>query len=604
VEKEILFVKNTLEGLVIMRKSLVGTLVIVFCVLSAQVGVAAEKFALPDDIRELIPSDAAAVVAIASMEEAEALMTAVEDQLEGGEHSATLSEVLSREMPQLMEYLNTTQPFAVGVGLPNMMTMSPGLTYILPLKDGAVVPDSLSEKWGFASHATSGNYIAFSSSLDYEKPTTINPLSDHLAAGVAAMSLDVQSVFEEFGGFLEMGMASIPVRPEGTEPDGSGAMSLEEAAALQELIRSSLAAITRLDLGVNQEGEDVSAYMGIGVVPGSGLDAGPQPDIEKAIALTSMLPSETDFVEVTAFDYTRIMATFRDYYVMASTQQMVGMDSEARAKYRAWVEEYLDGMDLWTNPLALSMRLADSQMAAHGVMEVPDGRAAVEQLTANFAGLTEQGLGYSLDPVANEKVGGVDFSVWEVNLDLDKIESMVADTRSPASGGAGRMEAEQLSSILRKVMSKIYVGTDDGLLFMAADDGTEALAEMVEKSGKKGKPNADIVSLAKENGAHTQQIITGNMVAVINWFTEWMEEIDQKERDVLKGHPVPFSEVATVSEGEAGVTFKTNLVALGNLARAFEEMEAMHGGDDHPAGDHPEGDHPEGDHPEHPDDGE
>jgi hypothetical protein len=46
-----------------------------------------------------------------------------------------------------------------------------------------------------------------------------------------------------------------------------------------------------------------------------------------------------------------------------------------------------------------------------------------------------------------------------------------------------------------------------------------------------------------------------------------------------------------VSEGEAGVTFKTNLVALGNLARAFEEMEAMHGGDDHPAGDHPE--HPD-----------
>jgi len=571
LEKEILFVKNASEGLAAMRKSQFGLLVIVVCFFIAQLAMAAEKFALPQDIRELIPADAIAVVAVASVEAADAIITAVGDQFEGDETSDSLSEILSREMPQLLEYMDTSLPFAVGVGLPNMMNMAPGLTYILPLKNGAVVPDSMNLTWGFASQAASGRYVAFSSSPDYEKPTSLNPLGDHLVDGVAAVTLDVHEVFKEFEGFLEMGLAGIPVRPEGTDPDDSGAMSLEQAEAMKVMIRSSLAAITRLDLAWNLVGDEASIYVGLGVVPGSGLDPGPQPDFEKAIALTGMLPSESDFIEVTAFDYTRIMGTFREYYVLASSQQMVGMDAEARDNYSAWVEEYLDGMDLWTNPLALSIRLAESQVAAHGVMAVPDGRAAVEQLTANFAGLTELDLGYTIDPMDNEEIGGVDFRVWQVNLDLEKIESMVTINRSPASGGAGRMEAEQLSSILRKVMSKIYVGTKDGLLFMAAVDDSEELAEMVKKSGQKVKPNADIVRLAKENGAHTQQIITGDMMAVLNWFTEWMEEVDQKEREVMEGNPVPFSGVATVSEGETGITFKTDLAALGNLVRAIDE---------------------------------
>ena len=39
-----------------MRKSLVGMLVMVVCILGAQAGMAAEKFALPDDIRRNMPT--------------------------------------------------------------------------------------------------------------------------------------------------------------------------------------------------------------------------------------------------------------------------------------------------------------------------------------------------------------------------------------------------------------------------------------------------------------------------------------------------------------------------------------------------------------------
>jgi len=455
----------------------------------------------------------------------------------------------------------------------------------------------LGAQWGFPGQVQSGQYLALSLAVADAPDDATSDLSYQLAAGTFSATVDFTRIYEEYGGFLEMGLAGIPVREAGAEPDSTGAMSVEEAESLKGLLRSSLSSLHRIDLSFDTAGDDIAVFAGLAVVPGSALDPGPQLDFDRALALTRALPAESDFQQVTAMDYTSLMDTFRDYYLMAAGQSMTSMDAEKSALYRTWVENYLDGIEIWAQPMATSLRLADSQMAFHGLMEVADGQAALEHITATFAELTAIEMGYSVVRQADEKVAGVDFRVWEVELDMETIESMVSSNRPPAMSGASRVEAEQMVSVLRKVMSKIYIGTDDDLLYLASDDTTELLAEMVKKAGKKGNPDANIARLAEENGDHTQQLITGDMMAVMNWFTEWLEELDDEERDVMKGNPVPFSAVATVYGGETGVMFKTDLAALAGLVKAFEELEEMGQGDEHPAGDHPEGDHPSGDHP-------
>lgn len=561
-------------------------LLFAMCMLLVHPVLAGEKMSLPDDLRRLIPADAVAIVAVKSVAAVDQMVAKVAAQFPDEENSMpSLVEMLSDQMPALLDYLDTTKPLAVAVGMPNlMMGGMPDLTYILPLQRGVAVDDSLGAQWGFPEQIQSGQYLALSSAAVQAPAEELSDLSDHLAAGTASATLDISRLYEEFGAFLEMGLAGIPVRATGTEPDSTDAMSIEEAEVVKELLRSSVASLSRFDLSLDLSGDEISVYAGLAVVPGSVLDPGPQPEFGRALALTRALPNEADFLQVTAMDYTFLMDTFRDYYLMVAGQSMVDMEAEQRALYDTWVENYLNDLEIWTHPMATSLRLADSQMAFHGLMEMNDGPAALEQLTNTFAELSAIDMGYLVNRQSDETVAGVNFRVWEVDLDLETIESMVTDQRPPAMSGADRMEPAQMISVLRKMMSRIYIGTADGLLFLASDDDTEALAEMIEKSRKQGKPEANIARLADASGEHVQQIITGDMMAVMNWFTEWLEEMDNEEREVMKGNPVPFSAVATIFAGETGVTFKTDMAALSGLMRAFVELDEAVQADDQPAG--------------------
>ena len=45
------------------------------------------------------------------------------------------------------------------------------------------------------------------------------------------------------------------------------------------------------------------------------------------------------------------------------------------------------------------------------------------------------------------------------------------------------------------------------------------------------------------------EIVTGDLMAVLTWVTEFMEEVDDEEWDAIKGNPIPFDGAYTI-EGE------------------------------------------------------
>jgi hypothetical protein len=135
------------------------------------------------------------------------------------------------------------------------------------------------------------------------------------------------------------------------------------------------------------------------------------------------------------------------------------------------------------------------------------------------------------------------------------------------------MQAEQMVSILRKVMPRIYIGAKDGKVFLASDDDTEALAQTVKRAGKRGKSNREVADIARDAGPGCQQVVTGDLLAILNWVTELMEELDAEERVVFEGNPIPFQAAFTVNEQDFGFEMGMDLPALSALIKAVEEME-------------------------------
>ena len=219
-----------------MTKRLLSLLILVISLAIFQSAFAAGLFELPADAQKLLPADPAAVVGIASVNELldqyMDVQTAFEEEGKGSREQ--LLEAFEQQLPRFAEFVDFDRPLVLAAGLPDLMTGGdPPLTYILPLKADFQDRDNMLAEAGFASHAIAGNYLAISTVPEYVPAATPPALSGHLAAGVIAMTLDLEMVVLNFGPFLEMGLAGIPTRTD-ENPEG---FSAEEAAALATTLR-------------------------------------------------------------------------------------------------------------------------------------------------------------------------------------------------------------------------------------------------------------------------------------------------------------------------------------------------------------------------------
>ena len=132
---------------------------------TCQTAFAAEKFELPKDLRSLLPGQAAAFVALTSVNEladqyAEVL-NALDEETEASRED--VFEMFDHVAANFTEYVNLDRPLGMAVGLPNLMAGSdPPFTIIVPIREGIEDVESLGDNAEFAVTVFEGEYLALS----------------------------------------------------------------------------------------------------------------------------------------------------------------------------------------------------------------------------------------------------------------------------------------------------------------------------------------------------------------------------------------------------------------------------------------------------------
>ena len=544
--------------------------------------VAAENFRLPDDLLQLLPADPALLVAVSSADELSRewnRMAALMDP-EGDPERIDVSDMMADLVPHYEEIADTDRPVAVSMDFtPLMMGQEPYFTVFVPLKASFTGRDSLGLDTVKTVTVVKGDYAAISTAPGYTPAEVPPAFAAGLLDGVMSASIDLESVLATYGPFVEMGLAGIPVASAIPDTTASGdivaapGMSAEEVEALKEMIRSLMDSARRFDMSLDVEGDRLRYAINFTVLPDSPLDPGPQPDFDEALALTRLLPEGEDILQVVALDQTRQFEVFRPFYEANMKREIAQLDAEQAEKYAAWFQEYLGMVDLWAHPLASALAVSEDGMMAQVVMKTDDAAGDLERLAAMFEGLSAADIGISLEALPSVKVAGTEVRNWKVAYDESKLKGFSGTPQSPQLTGMGRMQAEQMSAFLRKVVPGVHLAAKDDLLFISADNGTAALAGMIATAGKRGKPRADAARIAKEAGPGVQQVVSGDLLAILNWVTEMMEDLDQKERDTIAGNPIPFAGALTIADAVYGFEMAMDMEAMGRLFQAARAMD-------------------------------
>jgi len=416
---------------------------------------------LPTDLQELLPADPAVLVTISSFDDFQArwneLAAAFPDEDE--EEVPDLSAMIAENLPRFEEIVDPARPLALALDLtPVMMGQDPLLTWVVPLKKSFTDREDLGLDTANSSSVVQGDYAAIHSAPGYLPGGAKPALAGDMVPGVVSSALDLAGLMQTYGPFVEMGLASIPVGVAETDtlPDGqvveSPGMTREEADALKGMIRALMTSVDRFDLGFGGEGNLMRLNTRLSVLPDSPLSPGPQPDFARALAMTGMLPAGGDFLMAIAMDMTRQFDVFKDFYVLNLEREAEKLGPETGAKYAAWFRDYLEAYGIWAKPLAASYRFGEDGMIAHAIMESADAAGDAARIAGIVEGLSEVGMGMTLTPLPDAEVGGVTVKSWSIAFDPETMTGLTGGPANPQLSGMGRMQAEQVTAILQKIV--------------------------------------------------------------------------------------------------------------------------------------------------------
>jgi len=558
-----------------MSKRFLIVVVVAFGWLS-NVALAAESVDLPADLVSLLPENPAALVAMSSLNELADEYVNITRAVGAESTREDVFAIFGELLPNAAVVLDLDKPLVVAVGLPNIMAgENPPFTYILPLRPGFKDYESLGGD-GVMVRRTAGRYLALADWAGYSPAAEAPALLAGLTPAAVAATVDLAQIIQTFGPFVDMGLAMIP-----TEEDEDPALM----AALADAVHAGLASLNRWDMSLDHDGGYLSLYNGLKVNPGSALDLGPQPDFDRALALSGALPADADFLQVVALDQSRVMQAFEEYYVLSMQNSLVGLDDEQATKVGAWFRDYMDQMVIWASPMAAALSIDGPQLAAHAVFE-PADPAAATTLTQLLDEMNDLGIGYSLTRQKDRKIAGVKFRMWDVEVDEDQVAKMMPESTGPDVMGAERMQAGQMLAILEKVTAPVYLGTDHGRLFLATADDTADLARMVKNARHKGKPRPLVAAVAAKSGPACHQVLAGDLLSVMRWMTGVVDELEADDLAFLTGVSIPFEASVTVDEPGFGVKMGMDVSSLGQLVAMVQAMEEADDDGGHDDGGH------------------
>lgn len=551
---------------------------------------AEDAFQIPEDMQKLFPADPILIVAITSVNDLERQWQAIEAMLDEGDGERTdFVAMISKEMPQLAEKADLDRPLAVAVGLPNWAQgQEPPFAIIIPLSGSLDDLAKLEMEEEGATYFLEGDYLALSPDPSFTPAAVMPDLALGLNPGFITARLDLEEVLAAYRPMAEMGLASMnapPAPPDTTETGvirQKQGMDPDEAAAISEVARAFMDSARRMDLALQIEGETLTLHSGISVFPDSPLDPGPQPSFEDALQLTRLLPDGGNIVYTMALDQTRQFEVFKNLYLRTMEKGVAEMPPEQGEAYRVWVESYIESIDLFVQPLAASITMSENGMASNMVMECADAPGDLERLAGLFDGLSAADIGINLKKLPTGKVAGAEVRSWTIQYDEEKLAEMYSEPLNPQMTGAGRMEAQQMIAFLRKVTPNVNMTAHGNHLILSADTNPANLAHMIQESSqRRGAANPEVAAVAAKAGPACQQVVTGDLMSILSWVTEWMEELEDEEYETLKGNPIPFSSALIIDGPSYAGQWTMDMPAVQQLVKAMQDLDAMTDKHDH-----------------------
>ena len=545
---------------------------------------AVEAFQLPEDMLKLMPADPAFIFAVTSVNDLDRQLQAIEQMLDDGTGDGEGTDLIANfkeQIPHFDEYGDLDRPLVITMGLPNLMGgEKPDMVFIVPIRE------SFTDREGLGNERVDiifeGDYLAISSAPGYAPAAETPDLAQNLSPGFVTARVDLELILATYGPMVEMGLAAMSTGPAVPDTSKTGeiyqyqGMDPEHAAAIGDMTRSIMDSSRRLDLTLSVEGEILTLHSEFSVFPDSPLDPGPQPSFEDALQLTRLLPAGGNIIQAMAMDQTRQFEVFKDFYTTTMAREITEMPPEQGAAYRAWFESYLASVDLFANPLAVSLKMSAESMSANMIMECVDAPLNLERIAGLYEGLSAADIGIRLKKMPTGRVAGVEVRSWVVEYDAEKLAEFTYQPVNPQLSGAGRLQAEQMVAFLRKVTPNVNMAARGDYLILSADSDPANLTHMIQMAGqRRGAANPEIAAVAAKTGPGCQQVVVGDLMSILAWVTEWMEEIEEEEFATIEGNPIPFTGAFTIGEVDYGVDWTMDMPAVQQFIKAMMELEAF-----------------------------
>jgi len=532
---------------------------------------------VPDDAARLIPPGSALVVAIASLDEAEAewqgLAAAFGSTPANKDYS--LLSAFGDGLPGFAGVVGHDQPLLVAVGLAGLV-MGGGLdfTFVFPFHGDLTQLQYQGPGSPFVNLQQSGSYAALSSS------TSLRPLSRPTAValprGIISATVDLGLSLKLALPLLEIGMAQLTV----AKPDSTGAMQPplidpQDLPAINASLRTVAGSVTRLDLTIGRDGERYVTRNRLHLVPGSPLSPGPQPSFNEAAQLTALLPPGGDLVQVAAMDFTRPFAVFEALYLSDMRRTAAQLPPDAARDYVAWYADYLGMVPLTAQPVAATLRVTDDGAMVHAVMKTRDGKDAFARVTGLLDRLSALPVPLRLEPLQEEGFKGAEVRAYHVVLDARTLLAPVPGAVAGSPQAAAQVQqVAQVADLFGRLIPEIRLARAGRYLLASADRDREALAGMIKAcrdEDERGQVDPRPADAAARGDGHVQEVIAGDLTAMWRWFAGLADNVDGAPAlpPLAELGPLPCQMTMSAWDGGFSGSFSVRRDDLLSLARAL-----------------------------------
>ncbi len=543
---------------------------------------------LPSDARALVPASAVLVAAGTSLDDVDRVWAKL-DGAEAGpdgpeDDEPSVREMITRFAPDVAPYVRGDQPLAVALVLDVGGGPRPyAVTLVLPVKPEVLNPPFLRTITGTLTSRVRGGYLGLSMEPGYANQATGNALIDHLAAGVVAVSVDMQTILSTLQPFVEMGLSAMEQQaqaPADSTGSSQSRMTPEQIAATQTMIRELMAGMQRLDANVDDQAAIPRCAVTLAGKPGSIFDLGPQPDFQQAVALGRFLPADLPLAEIGCVDATTVIGRFQPMIDSMCESAAATMPDAVREGYTQWLKQSTQFTDLWSRPFACAFDLGPDGLRIAGVVAMDDAPTQLERILAFYEGIDAAGMGLALEALPARDMAGVHVRGYRVVVDKERLAAAVAE-------GDGK-DAEKAFETMARLYPAIWAAALPGSIVYCADPDPGAMGDLLQAVQRnQGVPRRDLASAVDNAAPHTQALVVGDLRRFLHHAFAWTAKIEAGPHaalpEIQAGNPVPFVAAYTVAGAEAGMTIDVDLDALHELIYSFEKAKQESQTDDRDA---------------------